>query len=127
MNHVVIKGNLTRAPEKKIVGNGLSLANFTVAVNDKRKGRDGKDIEKTSFVDVTAFGFLADKAEECDKGWPVIVFGRLEQQSWTSQSGEKRSKLVVIANWFDVVATKRQPQQQQDEYSQPDEQQDIPF
>src|SRR5205807_10523031 len=42
---------------------------------------------------------MAENASESlTKGARVVVTGRLEQRSWESQEGEKRSKIEVIAD-----------------------------
>lgn len=89
---VTIVGNVTRDPELRFTPGGLAVCNFGVAVNRKRG-----DEEQTSFFDVTAFGDLAEHVAELPKGCRVVVVGRLEQQTW-DKDGEKRSKVVIIAD-----------------------------
>ncbi len=52
-----------------------------------------------SFFDVTAWQQLAENvAESVQKGTRVIVTGRLDQRSWETQDGEKRSKIEIVAD-----------------------------
>ena len=52
-----------------------------------------------SFFDVVCWREMAENASaSLGKGSRVIVTGRLEQRSWESQEGEKRSKVEVIAD-----------------------------
>ena len=37
-------------------------------------------------------------AESVQKGTRVIVTGRLDQRSWETQDGEKRSKIEIVAD-----------------------------
>lgn len=55
--------------------------------------------EEVTFVEVTAFGRTAEiVGEYCMKGKPLLVEGRLKLDQWEDkQSGQKRSKLGVIA------------------------------
>lgn len=105
-NKTIIIGNLTRQPESRQTGGGVTVASFTVAVNRKYKGED-----ETTFIDCTAFGGQAEfTSAYLGKGDSVIVDGRLHQEKWQDkQTGQNRSKLVVIA---ERVQSKRQDAQQ---------------
>lgn len=94
MSSVWFAGNLTRDPELRFTPGGLAVVSLGVAVNRKRG-----DEEVTSFFDVTAYGTLAENvAESCARGQRVVVCGRLEQRSWDTPNGDKRSKVEVIAD-----------------------------
>jgi single-strand DNA-binding protein len=96
-NKVFVLGNLTREVESKITTGGMSIANFTVAVNRSYKSNDEWQ-QEVAFIDITAFG---KQAENCsnylEKGQKVLVEGRIKQESWTSKEGLKRSKLLIVA------------------------------
>ena len=94
-NTVTIAGNLTRDPELRYTASGVAVAEFGVAWNSKDK--DGN--ESVSFFDVTCWRELAEHAaESIGKGNRVIVFGRLDQNTWETKDGDKRSKVKVIAD-----------------------------
>ena len=42
MNKLTIIGNLTRDPELRTVGSGISVCDFTVAVNRRRTAQNGQ-------------------------------------------------------------------------------------
>ena len=42
INVLIITGNLTRDPEYKVTSGGRELLEFSVAVNDRVRGEDGK-------------------------------------------------------------------------------------
>ena len=99
INRVMLAGNLTRTPEIKYAGNGTAICNFGLAVNNKYKTRDGEEKEDVLFADITVFGRQAETTSEyLDKGSPVFIEGRLKLDQWTTQEGQKRSKLSVIAD-----------------------------
>ena len=55
--------------------------------------------ERTSFFNVVAWGDMAENiSDTLGKGNRVIVNGRLEQRSWETDQGEKRSVVEVIAD-----------------------------
>jgi len=99
-NTVTVIGNATRAPELKFTPSGQALANFGMAVNRRWQNKQTQEWEESvSFFDVTCWAQLAQNvADSIDKGTRLIVSGRLEQRSWESPEGEKRSKVEIIAD-----------------------------
>ena len=99
-NNVTIIGNCTRDPELRFTPSGMAVATFGVAVNRRWQNRSTNEWEEAvSFFDVTAWQQLAENvAESVQKGTRVIVTGRLDQRSWETQDGEKRSKIEIVAD-----------------------------
>lgn len=96
-NQVILMGNLTRDPELKAIPSGQSVVSFSLALNRSYKDSSGEWKEATDFVDVTAWGPLAERvAQYCQKGKQVLVNGRIQSRSW-EQDGQKRSKVEVLA------------------------------
>ncbi|MDH4171771.1 MAG: single-stranded DNA-binding protein [Acidimicrobiia bacterium] len=94
-NTVTVVGNVTRDPELRFTANGAAVASFGLAWN--RKGQDGE--ETVSFFDVTCWRQLAENvSESITKGSRVVVYGRLDQRSWETQDGDRRSKVEIIAD-----------------------------
>ena len=93
-NTVTIVGNMTRDAELRYTASGVAVTEFGVAWNSK--DRDGN--ESVSFFDVTCWRELAEHvAESLGKGNRVIVYGRLDQNTWETKDGDKRSKVRVMA------------------------------
>jgi single-strand DNA-binding protein len=100
-NSVTIVGNMTSDPELRFTNSGMPVASFGVAINSGRRNQQtGKWEEgEASFFDVVCFRELADNvAESLTKGTRVVVVGRLNQRSWETDSGEKRSKVEIVAD-----------------------------
>lgn len=99
-NSITIVGNITRDPELRFTPTGVATAQFGVAVNRSWQNRQTQEWEEaTSFIDVVCWRDLADNvSESLQKGSRVIVTGRLEQRSWETQEGEKRSKVEIVAD-----------------------------
>lgn len=94
-NTVTIVGNMTRDAELRYTASGVAVTEFGVAWNSK--DRDGN--ESVSFFDVTCWRELAEHvAESLGKGNRVIVYGRLDQNTWETKDGDKRSKVRVMAD-----------------------------
>jgi single-strand DNA-binding protein len=116
-NHVSIVGNLTRDPELRFTPSGQATATFGVAVNRRWQNRQTQEWEEaTSFFDVVSWGQLAENAaQSLTRGTRVLVSGRLDQRSWESQEGEKRTKIEITADeiapslrWATVSVTKNE-------------------
>lgn len=99
LNKVFIIGNLTRDIELRYTPKGSPVADMSVAVNRKWKNDQGQMQEEVTFVDVALWGKTAEScAQYLKKGRPVHIEGRLELQTWDDkQTGQKRSKLRVVA------------------------------
>jgi len=99
-NTVTIAGNLTREPELRFTNRGQATATFAVAVNRTWTDRQSHERkESTSFFDVVAWGTLAENAAtSLAKGTRVVVTGRLDQLSWESPQGDRRSKAEITAD-----------------------------
>lgn len=99
-NSVTVIGNITRDPELRFTPTGAANATFGLAVNRRWQNRQTSEWEEaTSFFDVVCWRELADNvSESLQKGARVIVTGRLEQRSWETQEGEKRSKIEIVAD-----------------------------
>ena len=97
---IQLVGNVTREPELRFTTGGKPVTTFGLAVNRRWQNRQTQEWEEAvSFFDVVAWRELAENASESlSKGVRVLVTGRLEQRSWESNEGEKRSKVEVVAD-----------------------------
>lgn len=90
---VTIIGNLTADPELTNTSTGKDLARFSVAYSPTRP--DGSKGE-VNFYDCTAWEYTArNLCASLKKGDRVVVVGRLRQDRWETEAGEKRSKLAI--------------------------------
>ncbi len=97
-NSVTLVGNVTKDPELRYTTGGRGVASFGLAVN-RRYQVNGEWQEQVSFFNVVAWGDLGENAAaSLNKGNRVIVTGRLEQRSYETREGEKRSVTEVIAD-----------------------------
>ena len=99
-NNITIVGNCTRDPELRFTASGQAVVAFGVAVNRRWQNRQTNEWEEqVSFFDVTCWQQMAENvAESITKGTRVIVSGRLDQRSWETQDGDKRSKVEIVAD-----------------------------
>ena len=97
-NRVIVMGNLTRDPDVREVGmNAVKVCRFSVAMNERRKDRNGNIIDIPTFVDVDAWDKLGELCGQyLKKGNSILVEGRLQMDSW-EKDGVKHQKLKVRA------------------------------
>lgn len=108
-NRVILMGRLTRNIELKFTPAGLAIAEVGMAINNRRKNRDGEWVDEPCFVDVTMFGRTAEVASEyLTKGSPLFVEGHLKFDSW-ERDGQKRSKLSVVCDRLQLLGDKSGP------------------
>mgnify|MGYP001282955044 CR=1 FL=1 len=105
-NRVILAGNLTRDIDLRETPGGASVADAGLAVNDRRKQGD-EWVDETSFIDLTLWGRTAQTAAEyLSKGSPILLEGRLKQDSWENEAGEKRTKLKVVVDRLQFLQNK---------------------
>ena len=98
LNHITIMGRLVRDPEMRKTGSGISVANFTLAVDRDFSGKDSGEKE-TDFIDCVAWRGTADFVSKYfGKGKMAVVSGRLQIRSWTDKDGNKRKSAEVQAD-----------------------------
>jgi single-strand DNA-binding protein len=99
-NVITVIGNVTRDPELRFTGSGTGLCSFGIAVSRRWQNKQTQDWEEeTTFLDVTVWQQMGENfAESISKGDRVFVTGRLDQDNWETDAGEKRSKLKITAD-----------------------------
>lgn len=99
-NCTTVTGNLTREPEIRYTRDGQANTVLGVAVNRRWQDRETKEWEEAvSFFDVVCWRDLAENAAlSLAKGMRVVVIGRLEQRSWETEEGDRRSKVEIVAD-----------------------------
>ena len=107
INNVFMVGRLTKNAEFRQLGGGSQVASLSVALNKSKKVNDQWE-DEVSYIDVQAFGRLAENMQgRLYKGTQVTISGYLKQDRWQS-SGEQRSRLLVVAN--DIVPHEKKEQ-----------------
>jgi single-strand DNA-binding protein len=119
-NSVTLVGNVTRDPELRFTPAGQANATFGIAVNRRWQNRQTNEWEEAvSFFNVVCWREMAENAAaSLNKGTRVLVTGRLEQRSWQTQEGEKRTVVEVVADeigpslrWAEATVTRNERRQ----------------
>jgi single-strand DNA-binding protein len=114
-NAITVVGNVTRDPELKFLNNGNAALKLSIAVNRRWQNRQTQEWEeRVSYFEVVGYGAMAENAaNSLTKGARVIVSGRLEQRSWETENGDKRSIVEINADeigpslkWATAVVTR---------------------
>jgi single-strand DNA-binding protein len=94
---VGLVGNLTDDPELRFSSTGQPWLRARLSVKPYIPGSDVKP--DAVLYDVVCFGSLAENvAATVRKGSRIIVSGRLEEQTWVSKDGFKRTGQKIIAD-----------------------------
>lgn len=98
MNKCVLIGNLTKDPElKTTASSGVSVCNFTVAVNRRFSNQQGE--RETDYIPVVVWRTQAENcARYLRKGSQVAVAGSIQTRSYEAQDGTRRYVTEVVAD-----------------------------
>ena len=107
MNKLTIIGNLTRDPELRTTSTGVSVCDFTVAVN-RRQRKDAQNGQPDAdFFRVSAW---RERGELCAKylakGRKVCVIGPVSVRTYTGNDGVMRASLEVTADEVEFLSSR---------------------
>ena len=106
-NKVILVGNITRDLELRYIASGTAVVQVGLAVNERFKGSDGQQKEKTLFIDVDVWGRSAEVlCEYGGKGRCILIEGTLELDTWDDLQGNKRSRHKIRCDRFHFMDSK---------------------
>ena len=121
-NEVIEIGRLTKDPELKYIGTGTAILKFNIAVNKSYKKND-EWVNKVSYFSITVWGKRAEELSKLlNKGQEVLVIGELEQNTWDDTSGNKKSKIIILATLVRLLVSEKKTEENKDDFKD-----DIPF
>lgn len=102
LNKWVGIGRLTATPELKTTAIGVSVTNFTIAVN-RPWVQSGE--RKADFIRIVAWRSSAEfVCKYFEKGDPIQVVGNIQMREYEdSQTGEKKTVFEIMAETVDFV------------------------
>jgi single-strand DNA-binding protein len=123
MLEVQLIGNLGNDPEARYTPEGALVVSFRVATTRRWTDRSGHKHEETTWVDVSAWGGLAETCHQhLAKGRQVFVRGRPEVRAFTRKDGTAGAALQVTASEVMFLGAKPQG-----EKAEVDEVEEVPF
>ena len=123
LNQCQFIGNLGQAPEIRYLADGTPVANFSIAVAEKWKNKDGEKQESTEWVRCVAWNRLAEICGEwLGKGSSVWVSGKMQTRKWDDKEGTTRYTAQIQIREMQMLGSKGESQGNQ----QPDPPGDLP-
>lgn len=86
MNRIELKGCIVQN-DMKYTPKGTAVTELTIA---------GRDNDQPFYQRATLFGRIAEIYADAPAGTPVLIDGRLQQDRWETQDGQKRSTIKII-------------------------------
>lgn len=130
LNQCQFIGRLARDVDVRYSTDGKAIASFTIAVGSQWKDKQGVKQEATEWVNISAFGKLAEIcAEYLKKGSQVFVSGKIKTDKYTDKAGVERYSTKIIADNLQMlggVPAERKPDAPVATQSKPDEQKTMP-
>jgi single-strand DNA-binding protein len=131
VNKCIFIGRVGQIPEIKTLQN-TKLASFSLAVSEKYKDSSGEKVEKTTWLNASVFGNLADVVEKwVDKGQLVYIEGKLQIDTYEKDGIKRQSTKIIVNNLTMLGGGEKsekpvsKPQQQQSDFME--DQDNLPF
>ncbi len=127
LNKIIVCGNLTADPEKKVTESGTTITTFSIATN-RHYTKDGQKQQETEYHDIVFFGKQAENiVKYLSKGSQALVEGRLQTRSWEGKDGKKNYRTEIVGQNVQFGSRK---ESKDNEYAGSDDDinlDDIPF
>lgn len=140
-NHCSFIGRLGKDPETRYTQAGDAVCNFSVAVDESYKGKDGQKVDKTEWINCVAWRKLGEICGQyLTKGSLVAVSGKMQTRKWQDKDGQDRYTTEILLDEMRMLGGKGDgvaitsgstaaapPKQPAAAASQPPVEDDIPF
>lgn len=102
MNKCIFTGHLGRDPEVRNTQDGTRIVNFSLAVSEKWKTRDGEQKERVEWIPVTIWNERIGEIAEryLRKGSKCLVEGAWQSRKWTDKDGNERTTTELVLQKF---------------------------
>lgn len=105
INRVVLVGRLVRDADLRKTQNDISVASFTLAVDNRMKDSNGQ--RTTSFIPCTVWNLGADNlVKYTKKGSLIAVDGHINQRNYTNKEGKNVSIVEIVADTIQFLEPK---------------------
>lgn len=101
-------GNVGKDPEFKVNTNGSGMIRFSIAINERRKDKDGNKVEHTEWIPIVAWNKVAENMNTWLKsGSNVYIEAKLKRREWKDkETGLPRRETEVHAFHFQALNIK---------------------
>lgn len=118
-------GRLGKDPESRQTPSGDTVCEFSIAVDETYKDKNGEKVTKTEWLKIIAWRKLAQICSDylC-KGKLVLIEGKITTEQWTDKEGIKRTTTKIVASNMKMLDGKKKGEEQAE---QEEPTQDVPF
>ena len=110
INRVVLVGRLTRDPDLRTTGSGISVLSFTLAVDRQYTNAQGE--RDADFINCVIWRKAAENfANFTSKGSLVGIDGRLQTRSYENKDGQRVYVTEVVVDNFALLESRRARQE----------------
>jgi len=110
LNKVMLIGNAGRDAELRYTANGTAQAQFSLAVNSRRRGPNGDWEDQTEWFNIVLWREQAERLSQyITKGKQLYVEGRLQTRSWDDDQGQRHYRTEVIASNVQFLGSRQDP------------------
>lgn len=116
INVVALTGRLTRDPECKVTPNGISVCQFTLAVDRNYANAGGK--READFISCVVWRKQAEAFCQFNrKGSLIGLEGRIETRNYEDKDGKRVYVTEVLVDSWSFLESKKQREAQNDQQS----------
>lgn len=108
INQAILEGNLVEKPDFKEFDSGKQKASFTIANNRSFKNPDGTVRNSVDFIEGEAWGPLAKKIKNSEKGNNIRIIANAKQDKWVDQDGINHSKIKLVTEQIELRSRKQE-------------------
>lgn len=104
INRAILIGNLGKDVDLRYTPAGVAVATFSLATSERYKDRDGKQQDKTEFINIVAWRQLAEICGKyLHKGRQVYIEGKIQTRRYDDKDGNKRYITEIVADQMQIL------------------------
>jgi len=108
-NKVSLIGRVGVKPQEEVFDSGAKKSRIVIATNEGYRNKNGEWVDNTQWHNVIAWGPLAERVtKQLDKGFEIIIEGRLVNNVINGKNGEKRYFTDIAMSNFMVLNKKQE-------------------
>ena len=106
VNKVMLIGRLGADPEVRYTSDGVAVATFNIATNERWTNQKGEREERTEWHRIVAWRRLGEICGEyLSKGRQIYIEGRIQTRSWEDKDGNKRWTTEIVAQNMQMLGS----------------------
>jgi len=100
VNKVILIGNVGKTPEIRQLQNGNEVANFSIAINEYWKDKDGERKENTQWFNIVIYnkGLVEITKKYISKGSKLSIEGKLNNRKYQDSLGHDKYITEIICS-----------------------------